>query len=426
MKLRSLTAIAAIVAGAAGVAGAQTVKFDGTLLEFYYTQMMDNNLRRNSAAHSPAYFAQVTGTNENQFLIKRAELYLSGTVNDDISWNLMFDPNLTSGTNTTFGAVLQDAMATWKIVPGFSVKVGQGKYLQSYESTSIAARNIVFIDRSMLSRFIGERRDRGILAQYDFGDPKKGPAGKFSVAITNGMSDNGTGGKQPEANAQKDVHARLDLNLKGNIFGFYYRTGSTDVSKGVTVPGATTAWGTSAPTAAAIQDNADKMSNLGVFYFKDTSTYQIFGEAATGLLGRRFATVFAPPVAPATVPAMSREHLDQKYLGYVVQGAYKMGKHWLTARYDFINYNSGDQWYTATNPYKKTVSVGGVNTDVDYSPKFTEITVGYNYVFIPTKYSAGKLKLNYILRSKNFLAPRAGQTGEQGGDSLVASLMVSF
>jgi hypothetical protein len=30
------------------------------------------------------------------------------------------------------------------------------------------------------------------------------------------------------------------------------------------------------------------------------------------------------------------------------------------------------------------------------------------------------------MRSKNFLAPRAGQTGEQGGNSLVASLMWSY
>jgi hypothetical protein len=420
MKLRSLTAVAALLAGTATLS-AQSAKFDGALIELYYTQMMDNNLRLNSGTHTPAYMALVTGSTENQFLIKRAEMYFSGSVTEDISWNLMFDPNLTSGTNTTYGAVLQDAMATWKLVPGFSLKVGQGKFLQSYESTSIAARNILFFDRSMVSRFIGERRDRGIMAQYDFGDPK-GFGGKAYVAISNGMNDNGTGGKQPEANAQKDVHARLDFSVSGNVFGLYYRSGSTDVAKGVTFP--TSAWGTAGPAAQAIQDNADKTTNLGLFYYKDTSQYQIFAEGSTGLLGRRFPSVFA-----AASTTASREHLDQKYLGYVVQGAYKMGKHWFTARYDFINYNSGDQWYTAYNPY--TQSAPGVaklvnGAAVDYSPKFTEITVGYNYVFIPTKYAAGKLKINYVMRSKNFLAPRAGQTGEQGGDSLVASLMVSF
>ena len=36
------------------------------------------------------------------------------------------------------------------------------------------------------------------------------------------------------------------------------------------------------------------------------------------------------------------------------------------------------------------------------------------------------LKVDYVLRSKNFIAPLASQTGEQGGNSLVASLSASF
>ena len=85
-------------------------------------------------------------------------------------------------------------------------------------------------------------------------------------------------------------------------------------------------------------------------------------------------------------------------MGYAIDGAYKMGQHWFTARYDMLNYNTGDDWYTATNPYMPVA--GG-----DYSPKYTEITVGYNYVFNPAKYGAGKLKLDYVHRSKNFLPP---------------------
>lgn len=64
--------------------------------------------------------------------------------------------------------------------------------------------------------------------------------------------------------------------------------------------------------------------------------------------------------------------------------------------------------YTAFNPYKNTTA--GVATGNDLSPRYTEITVGYNYVFIPTKQSAGKLKLDYVMRSKNFLTPRARPT----------------
>jgi len=34
--------------------------------------------------------------------------------------------------------------------------------------------------------------------------------------------------------------------------------------------------------------------------------------------------------------------------------------------------------------------------------------------------------VNYIHRSKNFLQPGVGQTGEQGGDSVVLALQVGF
>ncbi len=419
MKLRTLPALGALLAASSGLS-AQAVKFDGALVELYYTQMLDSNLRLNSAAtHAPAYFAATTGMTENAFTVKRAEVYFSGTVTDAISWSLMFDPNNTSGTNTTYGAVLQDVWANWKIAPGLTLKMGQGKFLQSYESTSISARNILFYDRSQVSRFIGERRDRGIYAQYDFGDPK-GFNGKAYLGLTNGMSDNGTGGKQNETNAQKDVHARLDFGIKGHQFGVYYRTGSTDVAKGQTVP--TTGWGLAGPSAVAIKENNDKMSNLGVFYFKDTPDYTILGEAATGLIGRRYPSVFSSASA-----VVSREHLDQKYLGYSVAGAYKMGQHWITARYDFMNFNSGNDYYGSYNPYTQNVTTGAA-LGADYTPKFTEINVGYSYVFLPSKSSTGKLKLNYVMRSKNFLRPDAtrNQTGEQGGDSVVASLQIGF
>lgn len=55
-----------------------------------------------------------------------------------------------------------------------------------------------------------------------------------------------------------------------------------------------------------------------------------------GLLGRRYPSLFA---AAGTAPP--REHLDQKFTGYVVDGAYKMGNHWITGRDPDANYNSG-------------------------------------------------------------------------------------
>ena len=416
MKLRTLTA-AALVAGTSFVASAQEVKFNGVLLELYYTQMMDSNLRLNSPSHSPAYNSLVAGMTENQFLVKRSEFYFGGKVSDDISWTAMFDPNNTG--STSFGSVLHDVTAIWKLNKKVTIRAGQFKFLQTYEASSVAARDILFYDRAQLSRVFGDRRDRGIMATYDFGDPK-GFNGKINIAVTNGMSDNGSGGKQPEVNAQKDFHFRLDFVTGQHKFGTYYRDGTLAVKDVGTVAG--TGWAAGSPTTAQILDNKDRATNLGLYYFTDTPKYHVSGEIITGLLGRRYASIFAAGTNP--IPAMSREHLDQKYLGYYLQGAYKMGRHWFTARYDFMNYNSGDQWYTAYNPY--THSAVGVSRGADYSPKFTEVNVGYNYVFVPSKSSAGKLKLNYVMRSKNFLQPRAGQSGEQGGDSLVASLQVAF
>jgi hypothetical protein len=201
-------------------------------------------------------------------------------------------------------------------------------------------------------------------------------------------------------------------------FGFYYREGETNLKSSTSVAATTAGWGTTGvPAAADILANRDKTTLEGLYYAFDNSRFHFDFEYATGVLGRRFPTLFA-----TTAAAAGREHLDQKFLGYCLTGVYKMGHHQILARYDMLNYNSGDNWYTAASPYKVTVNAA----PADYSPKYTETTVGYNYVFVPTKYGAAKLKLDYIMRSKNFLAPRAGQTGEKGGDSVVLSWEIAF
>jgi hypothetical protein len=44
----------------------------------------------------------------------------------------------------------------------------------------------------------------------------------------------------------------------------------------------------------------------------------------------------------------------------------------------------------------------------------------------PGKYSQGQVNLNYVHRSKNLLLPKAGQAGEQGGDTPVAVFEIGF
>ena len=305
------------------------------------------------------------------------------------------------------------------------MKAGQFKMPTTYEATMVAAREILFMERNQINRIFGDKRDRGIWASYAYGDAK-GFQGKLNLAISNGTTDDGSGGKTAtDANAQKDWTARFEGAYgSAHKFGFYYREGETNLKDSTMLAGTVPAsWTIGVPTATQIKDNKDKTTLEGAYYAFKNDSWQFTAEYATGLLGRRFPTLFAAATAP------SRDHLDQKFAGYAVEGAYKMGNHWITARYDTLNYNSGNNWYTAYNPYTQS-AVGTAllvnGAAVDYSPKYTEITVGYNYVFIPTKQSAGKLKLDYVMRSKNFLAPRAGQTGEQGGDSLVASLMLSY
>jgi len=126
---------------------------------------------------------------------------------------------------------------------------------------------------------------------------------------------------------------------------------------------------------------------------------------------------------------VKREHLDQKFMGYVATLGYTFGPHTLLARYDHMNYNAGDDWYTDWNPYTHT-AVGVrrlVNgAAVDYSPAFTEVSFGYLYAFKPDVVKAANIKVNYVARSKNFLVPRVGQTGEQGGDTLSVAFQVAF
>ena len=212
--------------------------------------------------------------------------------------------------------------------------------------------------------------------------------------------------------------ARVDFNL-GTVqkFGAYTLQGSTDQKDATgTLVATTFAGGTNAPSAATVLDNKDKTSNLGVFYVYQNDQWHFDAEFITGKLGRRFASV----TNVATGGSALRDSLDQKFTGYYLTGAYKTGPNSFLLRYDFMNYNSGSDWYTAANPYL----VGAA----DYTPKYKETTLGYTFAFDPGLVKSANIKVNYIIRSKNFLKPlaAAGQTSEQGGNTLVAALQVAF
>ncbi|MCE1230074.1 MAG: OprO/OprP family phosphate-selective porin [Firmicutes bacterium] len=399
-----------LAALAAQSAQAQEMKVSG-LVQVWYSQMLDSNLRVNTAA---PYYNLRSEFRENGFSMRRTEVKFAGKVLDDVKFEVMIDPSISTSASNPM--ILQDAAIEWEAYPGVAFKVGQFKNLQTMEGLT-SSSEILFAERSQLGRVFGDKRDRGLVASFAFGDVKAF-GGKVFVGVFNGMGD-AISGKGNDTNAGKDLVARVEMNLgKTHRFGFYTLQGTTDV-KDTTDLGIAANPPASWPSRADIYANKDKTTNLGAYYAFEQDGWIATAEVMTGDLGRRF-----PAMTSGAAP--KRQHLDQAFLGYYVTGGYTFGHHTLLARYDVMNYNRGNKWYTAYNPYTETAP--GVPSAVDLSPEFKEATLGYTYAFKPDKLKAANLKVNYIHRSKNFLLPNAalGQSGAQGGDTVLVAFQIAF
>jgi hypothetical protein len=395
MQKLKIASVAALLAAAGSPAFAQAPKVSG-LIQAWYSQMMDNNLRLNPAPPNGRAYYSASPHTENGFYFKRVDLKALGSFGD-VDYEIFVDPIITGVP------ILQDGYLKYKAPYNIEVKIGQFKTLQTQEANSSSA-DIMLAERSLLARTFGDVRDRGVLASIGFGDPKA-LGGRVTVGVFNGSAK-----ATVDTNAQKDFVARLDMNFgKDHTFGAYTMQASTNAAdRGTLTAGLFS--GADAPTAAEVLDNKDATTNMGAFYRFQTDKYHAAVECITGTLGRRYASV--------GVVTAAREHLDQQFLGYVATFGYALNsKHRLVLRYDYLNYNFGDKWYGGENPYK----VGGG----DYTPAYTETTLGYTYS-LADHYRQACIRVNYIMRSKNFLGPRAGQTGEQGGDSLVVAYQVGF
>jgi len=389
-KLKNILPAAALVLAAGVPSAAQAPKLSG-LAQIWYSQMMDNNLRLNT----PYKYYSLSPHAENGFSFKRMDVKLAGGFGD-IEYEVMMDPTITGSP------ILQDAFAKYKMPYNFEIKVGQFKPLQTLEAVSSSAE-LMLAERSMLARVFGDPRDRGITASVGFGNPKAF-GGRFHVGLFNGNTKNN------DNNAQKDIAARLEMNFgKEHVFGAYTLQGSTNLEDKGALVGRPFA-GTNTPNLTEILDNKDKISNFGAFYRFQNERIHASAELITGVLGRRY------PSLGTSATTAAREHLDQSFLGYVGTFAYTINKHKFVIRYDSLNYNSGDKWYD-DNPYL-------INGD-DLTPNYTETTVGYTYS-LADHYRQACIRINYIMRSKNFLQHRDGQTGAQGGDSLVIAFQAGF
>ena len=396
LSANNISKIALIMAmGLPALAQTQTPRITG-LAQIWYTQMTDNNLRHNTTYK---HFPLLDAFKENGLYFKRVDIKLTGSLGD-LDYEVMIDPTLNNN-------VLQDATIKYKLPYNIEVRLGQFKPFQTFE-TLTSSSEIIFAERAMMVREFGDPRDRGVALSVGFGGPETFH-GRFHVGVFNGA------GKSNETNAQNDIAARLEMYYgKPHAFGAYALQGSTNLAdKGALVPLTFPGSGNEYPQPQSILDNKDKINNFGAYYRFQNDKFHAAVEVITGVLGRRRASL-----GTASGPA-GREHLDQSYLGYVGTIAYTFGKHTLAARYDTLDYNAGSDWYGA-NPY--------LNNSSDFTPKYDEITLGYTYSLMPERFKSANIKVNYIMRSKNFLFPDVsrGQVGAQGGDTLVVAFQAGF
>lgn len=415
MTKAEVPAAAPTPAPAATTGFSPTIKFGG-LVQVWGTQMLSNNLRNNSTSVTPRKYYDLSGNfTENTFIVRRAEIKIFGEILKGVTWEILLDPSInTSATNPT---ILQDVDIQYKLPNGFAIKAGQFKNQQTFEGLTSSA-DLMFAERSQLSRKFGDKRDRGATVSWEFGDPKEF-WGKLTGGVFNGMTDAITG-KGNDVNSAKDVVGRLEFTAaKFHKFGIYGLRGTTDLkdsSSAAFFPGTFVGVGT--PTAAQTLDNRDETTNFGGFYAFRNDHWRIEAEGITGKLGRRF------PAMRATAGAAGREYLDQKFLGYTMAAGYTFNAHAFAVRYDRLDFNSGNNWYTTYNPYTQTTT--GLPTGLDFTPAFTEISAGYTYALKWEKFNAANIKFQYIHRSMNFLMPRLYQNGEQGGDSAILALQVAY
>jgi len=406
-------AIAALLLAAGLPVAAQAPKISG-LGQLWYHQMMDNNLRLNGSLTGP--YNLRGQLRENGFTIRRVEFKVAGNATDKVEYEIMIDPSINNNGNSA-NITLQDFSVKYKLPANIEFKAGQFKNLQTLEGMT-SSSELLFAERSQMARQFGDVRDRGIVGSIGFGDPKSF-TGRFHIGMFNGNGKNDL-----DTNAQKDIVARLEMNYgRVHAFGAYTLQGSTNLADIGSLKAGLFPNQPSSLTDKDILDNKDLTNQYGAYYRFQTDHIHASAEVITGLIGRLLPSL---NTSGASVNA-NRLHLDQSFMGYVATFGYTFDNHTFLGRYDYLNYNAKNDWYapasasSSYNPYIRS------NGD-DYSPAYTEITLGYTYAFNVKSVKAANVKVNYVLRSKNFLTPRtsAGQTGPQGGDSIVLCFQAAF
>ena len=360
MKRASFLSLAALLA--AGVTPASAQAKVGGLVQVWWnlttpSEFRNNSTTLNTLAGGRSYYNLRSEFKENGFAIRRVELKFSGKIVDDVEYEAMIDPSISPSTTNS---ILQDASITWKSPLGLDIKMGQMKAFQTYEGLN-SSSEILTVERSQMGRTIGDVRQRGVAAIYGFGDAKD-LAGKVVLGAFNGDV------KVNDSNAQKDFVARVEFQAaKDHKFGVYTLQGQTNLNDKDSSPLQSRTWTGAAPAPAALDvvGNKDKTSHLGAFYVFQTSDLHLSAEYVAGTLGRGYGIASTASLVNAaqganqtaySATAAAREHLDQKFMGLVLTGAYTTGNHTFVGRWHSMNNKRGEMWYTVANPYKVNVS----------------------------------------------------------------------
>lgn len=141
------------------------------------------------------------------FIAKRGEIKLEGSLNEKkINWVFMVEPvSLAS-------KIVQDAYVFLQYIPYLDIKFGQFKYPQNFDGR-LSNSKLVFVERSLLGKTFGTKRDVGIELGYNH------KYIEYGLGLINGSGQN-----TPDNNEKKDWMARVLIkpiqyvNFGGSIY----------------------------------------------------------------------------------------------------------------------------------------------------------------------------------------------------------------
>lgn len=140
---------------------------------------------------------------KNNFRARRAETKLSGNLNPDARWFLMFDPAKSLKTGavvaTNDNKVLQDLGLAYVPAAGFEITAGQFKIPTTAEGLD-SSGDLPLPERSIVARTYGDKRQLGVQGSY------KEKAWKLTAMYSNSGNAN-----TDDTTTAKDINVRLDV-----------------------------------------------------------------------------------------------------------------------------------------------------------------------------------------------------------------------